>query len=1327
MTKKHLLLFILAGWFSIDVSVEDMAFAQDLNPQEIWNRVVEANRAWLTPYPGDIYYEIQAEDSQVFDGPVKIWCKGMDRFKLEFSIPGSELQQWILNQGLLYLNIKDHPFFLFNAEPPLHLKNAILKFAPLAFELANSKNWVILSAKNERWKDRDVIRLEIRNPNRAFNRYGRFIPLLYFPNQINDGNSAILVDPQNWMILAEEFNNSSLYGVTKKIGEFSGGFLRTNQGFVPRAYTVKEEILPSEPWRIQYAWLNNRLCIPQEVLTQQMLSGKASSGNYRVQNISFEPIDPGIFNFKTDAVDIQDPTGGDGIIRGRVLDVDTKQPVSGVKVKLLKSENETRTPLKGETTTGNDGSFEFSHQVKSLLFVSAEKENYLPAVMDSERTDFSLIGLPKSIDQKKQSVKLANFTADSPVFSVDLFLGKARSVKGKVVRDDTGEPVVNASVVVSRDKEQVAATQTKEDGSFLLTNLPPQSLYIGAYAEGYAKDDEQVQMSQWGYFSPRVGMGLPSSPGSAARNYYGKVELNSRQIVDDIVLRLTRGNMIEGIVQDVHGNPIENAIVLLTGSSAKPVKTAGDGKYLFDCLDLASSSIYGNGLVAMATGFIRSSTTLINIQGNRLHQDIVLHKGGRLEGIVLGADDKPLGGVKITPSISVPAQDGMSDGVLTIDSVIDTAFPEMANPGLRKPLVSGTDGRFQSAPLVLAAYTIEACTDGYQPLEQKMIAVTDEATSALTIKMKRAEKIGGIVVGPTGEPMAGISIYLDKYDPNYKENPDDLRMTGERGNILFEEMDFMRTPALPVIKQIEPLATKEDGRFEFDQLEEGTYRIIARFENAQTQEAGWMPLVLHGENILPGKTDLRLQFLELYQKKPTIHGKVIDKKSGEAISDFKINSDLEIRGGETLGAKHGVQNPPVATGEFWLKKIPFKQFNFSISANGYTAKNFFLSNLKPNENYDVFTALKKEGKITGRLISNAVITIDDYRLKIKAQDYASGQFEEISGLQDLESTYFKIDTDGRFQIPNLSSGMYVLHIIPKGGVLPIKTIPGIQVHFGETLDLGDIRIKPEQDLKEIMVKVQCGEGEESLNNCYVWVSDSLVANLLQNNAMKLPASVAGTIVGIIRNQGIYYRIPEATESFIFKYAFPKGGGTLTGVVTEKGKIVKKGEFRLITDPGKEPVRTYRISLNEMGRFSLPNLAAGKAWLYGNINSVEFPDSRLFRAMELNINPNTTAVQMVFGNGKNISGIVKNQDGEPVPGASVFYQYHLPKNDVLEIFYQYFVNQSFQADQYGQYMLHDLQPGIYTVWASLYGEGVSEKKEIVIDKEDINKLEFLIKM
>ena len=1311
MKKKSLRQVIFACWFfyigfgnsGVDV------FAQDLNPQEIWKRVVEANRAWLTPYPGDIYYEMVTDQIRKSDGLFKFWCKGLGQFKVAVSYSGNEENSFVFNQGLFCSNQEKSPHYFFNIKPPLHLKNAGWPFTPLAYELVYGKNIKITSAKRERWNDRDVIRLEILSGYSGMTRDSVFLPFMFAPSLQIYGKGVILIDPGNSMILHEEFNCSSSFGITKKIGEFPEGFIRTEQGFVPKVYTLRDELLPYKPWWIQFEWIDNRVCLQRETMINE-----SQIGLYQVQNVSLEPIDPSIFDIKTDNMDIQDPTGGDGVITGRVLDVDTKQPLSGARVRLMKNENQTRTSLKGEAITGMDGCFAFNNVPKTQIWVITEKENYLPAKGEAEPDDsFPFFNPPQASDSARQSLRLVNFDSSGTKPSLDIFLGKPRSIAGKVVRMDSETPVANATVVVFGNNEKVAPMQTQEDGAFSFSNLPPQTLYVAAYAEGYAKDTAQNLLGLMGFCTIQTNKDC---------NYGAKLDLYSKTKVDDTVLRLKIGKTIEGIVKDTLGNPIENAIVFLKGTGEPPLKTGVDGKYSFPNLDWEPTGICG--LVAMASGYIRSSTSILEIPGDRLQQDIVLHKGGRLEGIVLGAEDQPLGGVEIEPRFSTATNEGTPNIILTVDTMFDNQFPEIANPGMNEPIKTGKDGRFLSAPFVLAAYDIQACTDGYQPFEQKQITIEDEANFFLTIKMKPAKKIGGIVVGPTGEPMAGVSVHIAKYDPNRKDDQNDSLLMSHL-DFLHGEAEIPQTPSLPTIKNIELIITKEDGRFEFDQLEDGTYRLNARFDNGKQGAGDYVPLLMHQYNILPGQTDIQLQFTELNKRLPVIHGKVIDKKTGESISNFKVVSRAEMEGGLAISYKKDLQNQPLSAGEFWLKKILYKRLGFSINASGYTSKEIFFSTLKPDAKYELFAALKKEAKITGRLTSQKQLSLNDCRVEIKPLDYNSFMMNDSNGLHELESAFSKTDSNGRFQIQNLSSGVYDLTILPKSGFVPIKNIPNIPVHFGEAMDIGDIDIDADTDKKDIKIRVLDEGKQDSVSIFSIVVPNSQVGYKSVNGEVALPAFFAGKWIGITGDAGLYYRVPEATDSVTFKYSILQHGGTLTGVVSEKDKIIKRGNYTLVTDPETEPVQVYKLAVNEMGRFSLNNLPSGKAWLLGSPVSYTWPNTRIFRLIELSLDPDHTSVQVQFGDGKSISGIVKNQDGEPVMGASVFYQYHFPPKDVFDVLLKDQMNHSIRADQYGSFLIPDLQPGTYTIWASLYGEGVSTKREIVVEKENIEKIELMI--
>ena len=140
---------------------------------------------------------------------------------------------------------------------------------------------------------------------------------------------------------------------------------------------------------------------------------------------------------------------GDAAIRGRVLSALDQSPIAGAKVAVA----ETR--LASET--GSDGRFAVDGICAGDVKLQVSAENHMPQEVSRE-----LKSGPQELE--------------------DLALSPTTCVAGRVVRALDRQPVSEAKVVI--EGLDVAA-QTKENGDFLIADVPAGRKSIGVAAPGY--------------------------------------------------------------------------------------------------------------------------------------------------------------------------------------------------------------------------------------------------------------------------------------------------------------------------------------------------------------------------------------------------------------------------------------------------------------------------------------------------------------------------------------------------------------------------------------------------------------------------------------------------------------------------------------------------------------------------------------------------------------------------------------------------------------------------------------------------------------------------
>jgi protocatechuate 3,4-dioxygenase beta subunit len=168
-------------------------------------------------------------------------------------------------------------------------------------------------------------------------------------------------------------------------------------------------------------------------------------------------------------------------------------------------------------------------------------------------------------------------------------------------------------------------------------------------------------------------------------------------------------------------------------------------------------------------------------------------------------------------------------------------------------------------------------------------------------------------------------------------------------------------------------------------------------------------------------------------------------------------------------------------------------------------------------------------------------------------------------------------------------------------------------------------------------------------------------------------------------------------------------------------------IQLISDLGKEPIHVYQTHTNPMGRYQFENLPSGHYTL--RAERTLHKEGRLtgstLRVIQGHLPPDTrTSLSVEMGDGKTVSGIVRNSDGEPVQGAYVQLKRAMALNELARYAFNP-TGQAIQANEYGQFNIPHVQPGTYTIQASRFGEGNSEIQELEV-KEDVDKMELQLK-
>jgi protocatechuate 3,4-dioxygenase beta subunit len=342
-----------------------------------------------------------------------------------------------------------------------------------------------------------------------------------------------------------------------------------------------------------------------------------------------------------------------------------------------------------------------------------------------------------------------------------LALWPTRILDGTVVRPD-GEPVPEAEVRVfglNPDFTEIGRTRASAQGRFRVPALHDGNYDVLAVAPslvpGLAPAFETVTI-------------LPGTAGTSG-----------------IRLVMRPGRTARGRVVDEHGRPVAEARVELTRSPASlvdPDTGPPDGLHEAETdaggrFEVAGLSTGWYDLAVSRAGFLPGSEPALevaDVSGAADLGTVTLERGATITGWVTGPDREPLAGAEVRSLLSVPGLEGT---------------------------VTGPDGRF--------------VLEGVDPSEElvlifcrpdrgsEVLHIPEPPEVPFEVVLKPAARLSGRVVGPDGEPVAGVSVTA--------------RIDKEQG---------FQGPPCPMPDRARG-RTDAEGRFDFFPLGSGTFYVSA--------------------------------------------------------------------------------------------------------------------------------------------------------------------------------------------------------------------------------------------------------------------------------------------------------------------------------------------------------------------------------------------------------------------------------------------------------------------------------------------------------------------
>lgn len=292
--------------------------------------------------------------------------------------------------------------------------------------------------------------------------------------------------------------------------------------------------------------------------------------------------------------------------------------------------------------------------------------------------------------------------------TVDFALVPEATIVGRVVRDDTGEPVPRAHVFLPRGPWGVESTAwrgtfTDRDGRFRIDRVAPGRHLVFARAEGM------------------VGS-LRGTP----------VTVEAGQTTEDLEIRLEAGSVLRGVVLE-RGAPVAGARVAATAvdglRSARTAVSQKDGTFALEEVPRGDVrfTAWPHDVVA---------PTSFRVERGE-HEDIVIEVealGSIVGRVVRGR--RPVAGARV----------------------------QIHGPNERElaPIRTDADGRFEARGLHPGPWALfgESERDGRFGRAPETVQVTRGATEEVTIDLAYGAAIAGVVVDQDGAPVPGVAVHF---------------------------------------------------------------------------------------------------------------------------------------------------------------------------------------------------------------------------------------------------------------------------------------------------------------------------------------------------------------------------------------------------------------------------------------------------------------------------------------------------------------------------------------------------------------------------------------
>jgi hypothetical protein len=652
----------------------------------------------------------------------------------------------------------------------------------------------------------------------------------------------------------------------------------------------------------------------------------------------------------------------------------------------------------------------------------------------------------------------------------------------------------------------VLAHETDPDGPLLLEGLvldENEKPVAGAEVRISSSPARTTKTDTDGTFSFDKLLGRTYALNARAGDRIGRAVAKVTSKPEPVVIRMRAGTTLTVMVTDaVTHKPIGGARVMRNAeSNDDEVKTGADGKAVLRGIDEGWV-----GVTAVATGYGPASAVKNVGDDREVRIDLALSPGAALSGRVVDERGAAVASAKVW--------------------AVDGASAWDSGAGAKLAVTSGKDGSFTIPALSAGSYIVHGKSEIHAPSETSPILVSgDSPTTGVTLVMKDASLLAGVVVTPDGTPVPYASVRV-------------------ASKTMARDMTYRQASA------------DDKGTFEIKGLPRAAMRVRADGEEASSQAV---------EVDLAAKPDQRDVKLVL-DVGGSIAGIVVDE-TGEPIAEATVKCYPDFMAGEIQDGNFVLASDATATsdgdGRFTLHGLEKGKYRVWADRGNRRGRNDGNDGVKAETgDRDVRVVLPAPGGIKGKV---ALTGGEPPELAI----VSSGWEHRVTV------------RDGNFELGDLQPGKYDVRI--SGQDFAEKVKADVKVEPGKVTDLGNITLlagrslsgrvvdhagAPVQGARVMFGRLLFGDGKQTGSDDAETSSSFGLKSGITNAAGEFTLKGAPRTPGVIvaehasLGRSVAIKLPGGTEDISGIAITLKRFGSVVGKVTRLGASVPSAQVNV---------------------------------------------------------------------------------------------------------------------------------------------------------------------